>query len=72
MPCNNASQKPWLERYRDWLNENFGDRWRAASILFRSYEDPVLSDVGQFMLELAMKVFELENAMTQKVKEEEL
>ena len=71
MPCNDASQKPWLERYRDWLAENFGDRWKAANELARSYEDPVLAEAGQFMLDLAMKIFELENAVAQKVNEGE-
>lgn len=75
MPCNNASQKasqkPWLEQYWDWLTENFGDHWTAANELACSYEDPVLSEAGQFMLDLAMKIFELENAMAQKVNEGE-
>jgi hypothetical protein len=66
MPCNDASQKPWLERYRDWLTENFGDRWYAANELACTSEDRVLAGAGQFMLDLAMKIFELENAIAQK------
>lgn len=57
---DNNSVKTWRETYKEWFAQNFGQQWYGKVIELATSEDERIANIGQFLLLLTEKLYELE------------
>ncbi|AOQ24607.1 hypothetical protein MTAT_19500 [Moorella thermoacetica] len=57
---NNNQAINWRDRYIAWFSQNFGRQWYGKVIELATSEDERIADIGQFLLLLTEKLYELE------------